>query len=203
MSNNFPPITTHVAEVEAVVEFLVCLFSQREAVYVSAPITSGKRLLEWHQEQKFTYAGNHPDQSVLSGVAEFNRTHARKVVQRLREAFNKPLMDPTVVADLRDWTQDDYRFLWACIIERYISIAVFVTDWNYSNGCAYEFLVAKQHGITTLDETLQPLSIVDGMKLIKDAITDISSHKIAATFLERVYNELSKLEHNLEGVYVS
>jgi hypothetical protein len=45
--STFPPEPTRVAEIDAVVEFFRGLVASRSAIYVSAPITSGRRFVDW------------------------------------------------------------------------------------------------------------------------------------------------------------
>src|SRR5262247_3584515 len=46
-TEGFPPQTTRQSELDAITEFYRGVIGSRRAVYVSAPITSGRRLIDW------------------------------------------------------------------------------------------------------------------------------------------------------------
>ena len=191
--SSFPPITIHERDVQIIVEFLVSVIDKQETVYMSAPITSGKRLIEFYKN------GNHFGQKsngfseVTIQVVESNRSHAKVIAEKIRTKIDSIVINPTLVPDIEGWTQDDYRYLWAKIIERYVKTVICIDDWNYSNGCAYEFLVAKQFNLKTLDERLKILSISSGILLIQKAINDLKEHLLPTKFLESVVVELNKI----------
>jgi hypothetical protein len=195
--NNFPPKTNYEREAQAALEFLISVIGKEKAVYMSAPITSGKRLIEFHKKNgshlKPKYIYSTKDISIQ--VAKYNRLHAEDIAKKVRRKINGMVIDPTLVADLNGWTQDDYRFLWGKVIEKYASTVVCIDDWNYSNGCAYEFLIATQSKIETLDENLNSLSLDKGMILIQRAIEDLEQCLLPTNFLQSVIAELSKLNH--------
>lgn len=195
--DNFPPKTNYQREVQAVLEFLVSAIGKQDAVYMSAPITSGKRLIEFHKRNDVQSNSTHNRnlENVFTQIVEYNRTHAKLISQKFRERIKSVIIDPTLVADIDGWTQDDYRFLWAKIIERYTNVVVYVDDWNYSNGCAYEFLVAKQSNIKTLNEMFNPLSIDEGIVLIQRAIEDLEQCHLPTKFLQSVLSELDKINN--------
>jgi hypothetical protein len=82
------------------------------------------------------------------------------------------VIDPTALPDLDGWTQEDYYLLWGRVIERYASTVVFLDDWQYSNGCVYEFLVAQRCNARSVDERLNLLTLPDGLDLIQKAIAN-------------------------------
>jgi hypothetical protein len=193
--SNFPPHTTRESEVEAALGVLCSVVEEHGAVYVSAPITSGKRFAAWHARRGGGAAAVRPDQleEFQREVVEHNRAHAKQIVKALRGSCAGVLIDPTALDDLAGWTQDDYRDLWARVIERHVCRVIFLDGWAYSNGCSYEFLVARRGGIATLDESQQPISLADGARLIQEAIAEMRGQALPTDFLECVLEESSKL----------
>lgn len=179
-----------------VLGILASMIDGRSAVYMSAPITSGKRFVEWRRRHKDDADSSRPaDQAEFQrAVVEPNRVHARSIAQGLRGLFKSVLIDPTAVADIDGWTQDDYRHLWARMLEEYAEKIVCTDGWQYSNGCAYEFLIARRCGVTTLKENLQPLSLREGMELIRLAMDELRASALPVTFLGHVIDELNKLK---------
>jgi len=176
-------------------EILASVIDGRTAVYLSAPITSGKRLSDWQAQRNenldtshLAYRDEHRRE-----VIEPNRAHAQSLAQELRRVWPKVLIDPTAVTDLPGWTQDDYRHLWARVIERYVDTIVFTDGWQYSNGCGYEFLTAQRSGARTLAEDQRPLTPEEGEQLIRAAISELRAQAFSSLFLEQVVEELAKL----------
>jgi hypothetical protein len=109
---------------------------------------------------------------------------------RLSRRFDRIIIDPTAVADLDGWTQDDYRFFWGEVIRRFATSVVFVDGWQFSSGCAYEFVIATEAGVGTLDERLEPLSFQSGKALLREATRDIEPAADAAAFLKALLEEV-------------
>lgn len=167
------------------------------AVYVSTPITSGRRFAAWSKGRNVELDLSHPEtyQEFVREVLEPNSQHARKIIHQLRRSFPKVLIDPTALKDIEGWIQDDYRVLWGKVIEQYAGTVVFLDGWQYSNGCAYEFLVANR--ITrlpsVLQERLETLTLEEGIRLVKSAVVELQTSKLPTNFLRQVLEELTKL----------
>lgn len=201
MSNNFPPRSTHEHEIEIVLGILAGMIDGRNAIYMSAPITSGERFARWRRLRQEDADVSRPEyqSEFRREVVEPNRAHARSIAQELRRAFDEVLIDPTAVADIDGWTQDDYRHLWARVIEDYARMLICIDGWQHSNGCSYEFLVAQRCGVTTLKENRQPLTLEEGLRLIESAIAELRDSALSTVFLEHVKDELDKLKAE-EGI---
>lgn len=197
MGNTFPPRTSREGEVHALLNILGSVIPDGSAVYVSAPITSGKRLANWVRLRNMEPDLSHPEtyQEFLREVLEPNCEHAKAIVAKLRETVPKALVDPTRLEDIDGWTQDDYRYLWGRVIQQYIETVVFIDGWQYSNGCCYEFLVCYQSSVgkspTTVSESLKPLTLEAGIALIHKAIRELKSSNLSVAFLEQVAEELA------------
>jgi hypothetical protein len=193
----FPPATTHEREVEALLNILNSVIVGRSAVYVSAPITSGRRLAQWIGSRNIEFDPSHPENyaEFQREVLEPNCAHAQDIISKLRKEFSTVVIDPTALKDIDGWTQDDYRYLWARVIKRYATTVVFIDGWQYSNGCSYEFLVsyqsAEDHCPLVLNENLKPLTIDQGLTLIRTAITELKEAGLSIEFLERVEEQLA------------
>lgn len=197
MKSNFPPRTTQEREIDSLLNVLGSVIVDHSGVYVSTPITSGRRFADWSNGRDLDVDLSHPEtyQEFRREVLEPNSRHARKIINKLRNLFPKALMDPTALKDIDGWVQDDYRVLWAKVIEQYAGTVVFLDGWQYSNGCAYEFLVGNgmPHRPSILKETLEPLTLEEGIRLIKAAVIDLNRSRLATDFLQQVLNQLNKL----------
>lgn len=193
MTNNFPPRSERAGEIEALLNVLSTAVEGRGAVYMSAPITSGRRYSAW----RLRLGGQTPqpgnEEELRREVVEHNREHAARVAREIRSSCGATLIDPTRLEDLPGWTQDDYRTFWALVVERFALKVLFIDDWQYSNGCSYEFLTARRCGVPTFDERERSLSLADGMRLIRSAVGEMRGQSLPTSFLERVLEELAKL----------
>lgn len=201
-SYNFPPCPEHLSEIKNLIGILRSVVEERKALYLSVPITSGLRFSKWLQRQDEKPDLAHPAHrdSHRREVIEPNRDHARTLARRLREEFGKVLIDPTGLEDLPGWTQDDYRYFWACVIEQYVDTAIFTDGWQYSNGCAFEFLTALRSGANIFSEKLKPLTLEQGVELISSSITQMREAALETKFLESVRSELMFLSVDSENV---
>lgn len=195
LSFKFPPEPRHSGEIDLLVEGLRCAVKPHSAIYLSAPLTSGKN--HWTAG---TDASSDLDLLRTPEVGqdrrsarEANRLHAGAIARRLREEAKRVVIDPTAVSDFPDWSQDDYRCLWARVIEEFVDKVVLTDNWQYSNGCAYEFLVAAQCGVPNLDERLKPVALESGTRLLEVALEEVKANRQRADFLERVVAELRRL----------
>jgi hypothetical protein len=197
MPDGFPPVTSHEREVAALLNILGSVIVGRSAAYVSAPITSGRRLAHWLSSRNVEFDPSHPESyaEFQREVLEPNCEHAQDIIRNLRTKFPNVVIDPTALKDIDGWTQDDYRCLWARVIEQYATTVVFIDGWQFSNGCSYEFLVSYQsatdHCPLVLDENLQPLTPDQGLTLIRAAINELKEKGLSTEFLERVAEQLA------------
>jgi hypothetical protein len=190
----FPPLTSRSSEIEAIVEFLRGVFSSRMAVYVSAPITSGRRFFEWYSTRnKRPALPKEYESDHLAQVVAPNRSAAIALVKHVREIRGNSVIDPTSVHHIEGWTQGDFRTAWARVIEEFAKTVVFANGWEFSNGCSYEFLVAVKSGIETVDEELRPLSATAGLSMIRRAATELLTRGLPSEFLRGIVDELSSL----------
>jgi hypothetical protein len=197
MADSFPPMTTHERDVAALLNILGSVIVERSGVYVSAPITSGRRLAQWLGSRNVEFDPSHPESyaEFQREVLEPNCEHAQDIISNLRKKFPNVVIDPTALKDIDSWTQDDYRYLWGKVIEQYASTVVFIDGWQYSNGCSYEFLVSYQSASNqcplVLNENLKPLTREQGLKLIREAIHELKEAGLSTEFLERVAGQVA------------
>lgn len=194
MTNNFPPRSTHEREIEALLNVLNSVVDGA-AIYLSAPITSGRRFSAWYASRNGAAKLADPEahEEFVREVVERNRAHAHQLAQQLRHACQETVIDPTAMKDVSGWTQDDYRDFWGRVIEKYASRVVLLDGWQYSNGCSYEFLTACRKGIPTFRENMQSINASEGARMIEAAIDETRANALSTLFLERVVAELHRL----------
>jgi hypothetical protein len=201
VTNEFPPKTNHEAEVVAMLEVLSSVVATRKAVYVSIPITSGRRYIEWYtqNQSKPNFKENGSHQDFVVNVIDYNRKQSKQIITNLKKFFSDILINPTTMIDIKGWEQNDYRDMWGRVIERYARTVVCTDGWNFSSGCSYEFLVAKTSKIKTVDENNKYISIEQGIKQIEQAVADIELCKLSTEFLKSVSTALIALPKDKEN----
>jgi|GEM_PF-250227 len=169
-----------------------CILEGRTAAYLSTPITTGRRFLEWYREtghkldpDDIRYKDEH-----YRAVIRPNTEEVEKKMNILRRHLDTVLVNPTKF-DWTEWTQDDYRHFWGKVIENYADTVIFLDGWQYSSGCAFEFLTAVRSGAETWKEDRSKLDMETGYGLIKEAVEDYKQSAIPAAYLERVMDELA------------
>jgi hypothetical protein len=185
---DFPPTPEHPDQISGLLEVYRSLIDDREAWYVSTPLTTGKLFRE--------ISSQHPtSQSELEAllaelVIEPNRRQAEQFVRKLRSK-TRYVINPAAVHDIEGWTQGDYRYFWGLVIEQFSECVVFRDGWHLSSGCSWEFLVAIRAGVITLDESLAPLGVKDGVLLLRRSLTKESATN--SEFLRRVLSSLREM----------
>ena len=173
MSVQFPPRPDHPEEVAKIAEAFAAVVEGRAALYVSSPLTTGQRFIDWRGS---TSAPDPRDvaypEAFRRAVFEPNRENAKAFVARLREERADVVINPTGLPDLEGWTQRDYRSLWGEVIRRYVRLVVFRNGWEYSDGCTYEFFVAARHGVSMVFENLSPMTAEEGLGLVGTAVDE-------------------------------
>lgn len=108
------------------------VLSRGRLAYVSAPITSGLLALE-----------GLPRTEVIQRNLAAGNSLARSVADRV----SVPVVAPTIFdGNPQRWSQQDYMAMWLRMIEENVGDVYMTPGWNYSNGCAEEYLRAVSLG---------------------------------------------------------
>ena len=160
-------------------------------------ITTGRRLFEWMRKDGFPDPGT---VAYRTGLQQFvidpNLSEAAKLSRTLRTDSSGTLIDPTAFPAIEGWTQDDFRYVWSRVIERFVQTVVFIDGWEFSNGCSLEFLAARRHDVRTVNQNLVSITLSEGISAIEDAVSEARSTAGSTEFLEAVLAELA----NIAGV---
>src|SRR5947207_2933989 len=92
-----------------------------KATYVSAPITTGLRYVEWYRSEGRKLNANTEEFKLqyFDNVIAKNNLSARIKIDILRNKISKPLIDPTKF-EWPEWSQITYQTYWAKVIEEYV-----------------------------------------------------------------------------------
>lgn len=128
-------------------------------VYLSTPITTGERLLEWRKLRgpKLDAIDEVYARELKSRVIDENLRQVRPLRRRLSTDFpGREIIDPTEL-EADGWSQSDYHRYWLEVLGDCVDVAVFANGWHYSTGCTLEYGYAVASGIRCLDADLRKL----------------------------------------------
>ena len=167
-------------EVEMVFSGLDCALIREQAVYCSAELTTGARLYAALREHKLK---TRTELREKMGKAWFNANlwepnvnAAMEFAKSVRSALGGGTMVITPAPfEAPGWSQPEYWAFWERLLRTRIKSAWFNRNWQFSNGCAFEFAVAQDAGLPTLDHKGQALDLHAGIELVKDAVSKLDS----------------------------
>jgi hypothetical protein len=182
--------------IEEMLSVFDCIIHENEATYISIPITTGLRFLDWYKREGKNVTSNE----------EYNDLHYKYVmleninasayfVEQVRKVKSNVVIEPTKLV-VKDWVQIDYHNFWVGVINRFIKEAYFTSGWYLSKGCVLEYLTAKRKGIPAYDMNNHEISIDEGCLLIESTISEYSKLGLETSFFADI---LSKLKN---GVFV-
>lgn len=154
------------------------------AIYLSTPITTGRKFLEWLTDAApVDLSSADYGRRLRTEVIEENRRALIPLKKQLAEAFpDSIVIDPTDL-EVPDWIQQDYHRFWVEVLRRFAAsvtaAVIFADGWEYSIGCCIEFATATSIGLPTFDSGLNPMSACVGSEMIRSA-----SHKIEEAGLD-------------------
>ena len=162
-------------------ELLHALAAESHLVYLSAPLTTGR-----------TFSSKSGPPVEKTSQAARNRATAGANARELRK-LECWVLDPTEFGEIRGWSQTDYYSFWAQVIVFGAKKVVFAKDWEWSRGCAFEFLTAAEAGIPCFTLDLSRLDPLDGLAILQVAVSEMQSSGIATDFHEEVIRRLIEL----------
>src|SRR2546426_3011685 len=168
-------------------------FTRRTAVYVSVPVTTGLRFIEW-----FASAGKYLDrnsaaydQALKAEVILPNNQRAALFLELFRWRHMGLIIDPTSL-DVPGWSQAEYHRFWTTVIHRHARRVIFLQGWQFSRGCTLEFETAQRSGIDCVSENLQPLTKDEGIRLIRVAIEKCDDVGVESASLKEVCQRMAQ-----------
>jgi hypothetical protein len=184
-------------------ELFETVIEGRNATYISVPITTGKRFVDWWRQRgrRLAEASSELyDEEHYRAVVQPNLDAARRRISRIRSETPGIVIEPTPFKK-PEWDQKKFRKFWAQVIQRFVSAVIFLEGWEYSSGCSYEYLIAYRSGVKTLDEKSHPLPLTRALAMIRHSIEETTKCSAPIDFLQNVFDELQadvQLGHALD-----
>ncbi len=151
-------------------------FGSRKVAYLSGPITTGLRFIDWWTETGHRLAKDSAayTKGLRNHVIVPNENQLKVTAELLRAKGAEPVIEPASLF-VREWSQRDYVELWEHFIADHASRILLMDGWEYSAGCASEFCRAHLEGIPTVRIDGSPIVARDGIAAIRRAIACVEA----------------------------
>lgn len=184
-------------ETELLLLAFKCILDSKDAIYISGPITTGDRHLDWHIKNRQNSSEFRNNQLHRQEVIENNIKNIELIAKSIRKISDSIVIEPASL-ELKHWIQDDYLLLWGRVIEKYVKNIVFVTNWEYSRGCVYEFYLGLINQIGLLDANMSPINIPIAINRIKNTIMLFKNHSLDVSLQEKLFILMNETYRNIE-----
>ncbi len=185
-------------EIKTSLTALACVADWKSNVsvaYASAAITSGKRLYDAYKKHGVNSREQLPQGVFQNEVMNENIQSGENFAKQLRQTgiYSSVISPATFFA--KGWQQDHYMAFWERVINTFANDVRLNEDWQYSNGCVEEFLIGLQSGKNIYEGTSdKPLEPSDGIKKVRESISQIKSLDVEPTKLYEIYRRLNLLD---------
>lgn len=174
------------------------LLKGNNVLYISVPITSGWRFVDWHSKVggDFDFDSDEYHRQKEKYVLIPNRDSSKVIIENIRKKTSCTVIDPTNLENSElKWSQEQFYSFWDEFISNCVDEVLFVDGWEYSIGCCHEFVSAVEKCKKILNQSLFPFSVADGVKKIRDSYSYYLRYNIPHA--EKLSNILSVLEAKL------
>lgn len=181
-------------EAALMLKIIRCFLDDKNAVYLSVPISSLSNIKKRMVLHDINLILKHNKKL----KKDIERRPLSKIYEILIDQYKKGNKDNIVIdprkLEVDRWSQRDYHLFWAGVIKSYVNKVVLFPGWQFSNGCVYEFYVAKKNNIRTVDFRGKIIYKKTGLKMIKNAIKVMNGKKVDIEMIKkiyfRIYNEI-------------
>ncbi|AKL94976.1 hypothetical protein CACET_c15270 [Clostridium aceticum] len=176
------------------------LFAGNELLYISTPITTGQRFIDWYDSigKNLDRESRKYSKEMKNNVVYPNIENAKKCIENIRKATNKLIIDPTNLEDdLLQWTQDEFYQFWDRVIKDLVDEIVFLDGWEYSIGCCHEYLSAVENNIKAYNSNMEVLSLAEAKRKMSMSINMYESYQLQEAYkISNILSKLLKYEEN-------
>jgi hypothetical protein len=180
-------------EVDMVFSAIDCLLHRDHVIYCSSELSSGLRLYDALRQHNVKTAVELREQAggawYQANVWDVNVRAGIEFADAVRAVFpDRTIAITPAPFTAHGWSQPEYLYFWETLLRTRVKSGWFNLNWQYSNGCTFEFAVALDADLSTFDHTGQILTGSAGIALIRAAVEQ----------LERQGFDASKLRANVE-----
>ncbi len=174
----------------------------KEVVYISSPISSGKRLYDYMDACKCSTLEEAKKDwnEFFACVMLPNIEDGEDLSKALAEKSEGVVIAPTSFENknVKSWRQNEYMSMWISVIDRHVNRLVMIDGWEYSNGSSEEFMWAalmqmgfsSRKNIEIVDARGEILTLDQGLNLLSNALADMQKRGFQAKTIENVITML-------------
>jgi hypothetical protein len=186
----------HQEEIDMVFSGIDCVLNDERAIYCSCELTTGARLYAALRDNKVKTAAELKQKlgkewfgaNIFDANVKLGKEFAQCVRNRLTDKTIVITPGPFTAAS---WSQPEYLFFWETLLRTRIKAGCINRNWQFSNGCTFEFADALDAGLPTLDHDGESLDVESGIQLIESATRELESDGF----------DTSTLRQNLERLH--
>jgi hypothetical protein len=164
-----------------------CFVAGRKAIYCSSELTTGIRLytacLDDGVTKRHDLRDKRGDEWLRDNVFAKNEAAANEFAASIEAGQGRTTISPACLF-VPEWGQHDYLSFWETLIKTRISEVWFNTNWQYSNGCTFEYMAATEAKLPTLDRDGNPLGVDVARKLVQESVAWLKEKGIDTAKLE-------------------
>ncbi len=155
---------------DAILKVWRSAFGSRKVAYLSGPITTGPRFIQWWLDAGHGLEAKSDEYAdgLRSAVILPNENEIKVTAEILRARGGEAVVEPASLF-VSDWSQKDYLRLWEEFITAHARRILLLDGWEFSAGCATEFCRAHLEGIPTTLVDGSPIVARDGVDAIARA----------------------------------
>lgn len=179
-------------EIKMVMSAFDCVLLDESGIYCSSDITTGKRYYELllnygvrSEEELRQNLGDPGYQQVTDDLIRANITRGLEFREMLRTRIPQYVLVNPGPFSAPGFDQEHYLYLWEWVIIKKIREAWFNENWEYSNGCTFEYAIAAKKVTPRFDYHGQALDIDRAIAKIERAVEDLKSRGFLAHKLKR------------------
>jgi len=163
-----------------------CVLTPEAAIYCSSELTSGLRQYKEMQKHGVKSAVDlkrkRGEDWVQKNIVDVNIQEADLFAASVRHAQSDgtQVINPAPLK-VPDWGQPEYLAFWEELIRSRVKEVRFNKNWQFSNGCTFEFVVATDAKVRTLDadgNLLGPRTAVEQMEAAIERFRDLDTKKL-------------------------
>lgn len=153
-----------------------CVLHNQKGIYCSSELTSGLRAYKAMAEHGVK-SGKALKQKLgedwfKKNIEERNKEYAADFAKRILLETKReiPVINPGPLT-VPSWGQPEYLAFWEELIRTRASEVRFNNDWEFSNGCTFEYVAANKLDIPTLDGSGKEITFRSALERIEAAIS--------------------------------
>jgi hypothetical protein len=170
-----------------------CFTRNEKAIYCSSELTTGIRLytacLDNGVTDRYALAEKFSKDWLRDNIFKVNETEANRFADEVQSKRQRTTISPAALF-VPEWGQHDYLSFWDKLIKTRISEVHFNENWQYSNGCTFEYAAAKAANLLTYDSDGRLLGAAEASQMIRQAIDFLAAKGINTSKLQEHRNQI-------------